>query len=182
MRTLGLPKDGHSETAYGRITGRLATICFVMMLLIGLSSASVLAQGSDDQSLKGLSAVEVLVGNLPDAAKLLGLSKEVIQADVELKLRLASLRVVTPNESLDVPGGPCLYVNVSVTDGGQAAVVRVELDQNATLARNGVFVVGAKTWDRGRVIARPTADRLRDDVKDLTAQFLNAWLSVNPKR
>jgi hypothetical protein len=32
------------------------------------------------------------------------------------------------------------------------------------------------------VLLHPTAQSIRDDVKDLCDQFLNDWLSVNPKK
>jgi hypothetical protein len=68
-----------------------------MMLLIGLASSSVRAQSRPASlpTLKGIGAVAVLVEYLPTGAKTLGLTEETIQTDVELKLRLAGMRVVT---------------------------------------------------------------------------------------
>jgi hypothetical protein len=68
------------------MTRRLATMCCMAMVLIGISSSSVSAQTYSSATLKGIGAVRVVVEALPDGAKVLGLSREAIQTDVELKL------------------------------------------------------------------------------------------------
>ena len=62
----------------------------------------------------------------------------------------------------------------------QAAGITVELYQFARLVRNGepAFVT---TWGLAGVIANPSAQGIRDHIKDRVDIFLNAWLSVNPK-
>ena len=125
-------------------------------------------------------AVWVVVEGLPDDAKKLGLSEETIQTDVELKLRLAGMRVVTEQEGLKLTGGPHLYVNVNVV--GLAARIDVELLQNASLERTGQWAAAVSTWDVGFLSSNPSGEYIRDRTKDLVDQFLNAWLSVNPKK
>jgi hypothetical protein len=110
----------------------------------------------------------VLVEDLPDGAKVLGLTKDAIQTDVELKLRLAGMRVVTTQEEVaKLPGSPSLYVNVNVSDSrAGAASVDVELDQNAVLERNGKFTIGVTTWTTGTVIVNPSVQGIRNWIKD----------------
>jgi hypothetical protein len=104
---------------------RLPTICLLALLSIQLASLPGQAQDSERtrESLRGISALEVVVEDLPDGAKLLGLTKESIQTDVELKLRLAGIRVVTQKEDLQLPGMPTLYVGVNLTNGAGAGRV-----------------------------------------------------------
>ena len=168
------------------MTRRLATMYLLMALLIGVNSPFVWAQDTEDrrETLKGMSAVEVLVESLPDGAKVLGLTEESIQTDVELKLRLAGMRVLKPEEWTKTPGFPYLYVEVSVLaakDGSTACYIAVELHQNALLERNGQFVAGATTWDTSFIGLNQDAQDIRNKVKDHIDKFLNAWLSVNPK-
>jgi hypothetical protein len=157
-----------------------------MMLLVGTSSPAARAQDTKPQnaSLKGITAVYVLVEDLPDGAKVLGLTKDAIQTDVELKLRLAGMRVVTTQEEwAKLPGSPSLYVNVNVSDSSaRAASIDVELDQNALLELNSHFAIGVTTWSTGAVIVNPSVEGTRDWIKDDVDKFLNAWLSVNPKK
>jgi hypothetical protein len=166
------------------MTRRLATICLMTIFLIGLTSLSVQAQASNPRvaTLKGISAIFVLVEDLPNAAKVLGLTEDAIQTDVELKLRLAGMRVVTRGEMGALPGQPDLYIEVNLTRGAEAASIDVELQQNALLPRNGQLVPSATTWSHSGAISAPTAQVIRDMIKDFVDTFLNAWLSVNPKK
>ena len=86
---------------------RLATMCLAVTIAVGTTSSPVVAQDNNFSraTLKGISIVPVVVENLPPGASALGLTKDVIQTDVELKLRLAGMRVVTPGDSANLPGG-----------------------------------------------------------------------------
>jgi hypothetical protein len=164
---------------------RLATTCLAIMFLVGITSPVMRAQDAKPQnaSLKDITAVYVLVEDLPDGAKVLGLTKDSIQTDVELKLRLAGMRVATRDEYFKLPGSPSLYVNVNVSDSSaRAASIDVELDQNALLERTGALAVGVTTWSASRVIANPSTQFVRESIKDEVDKFMNAWLSVNPKK
>jgi hypothetical protein len=166
------------------MTRRLATIWLVTVFLVGIASLSIQAQDDEvfNASLKGISAVFVWVEPLPSGAKELGLSEEIIQTDVELKLRLAGMRVVKQEEGVKLPGSPYVYVRVTVTDGAGVADINVNLRQNVLLARNRQFALAAETWSKGFLMVLPTSQRIRVEVKDLVDKFLNAWLSVNSKK
>jgi hypothetical protein len=150
---------------------------------LGAASRSTPAQDDTVRAtLKGITAVFVLVESLPDGAKKLGLSDETIQSDVELKLRLAGLRVVTVQEGLQVPGSPYLYVNLNVMDDAGAASIEIDFNQDATLERNGQHASGVTTWHKGMVVQLPSGQGTREHIKDLTDAFLNDWLAANPKK
>jgi hypothetical protein len=155
------------------------------MLLIGVSASGAYGQSDDELSrstLRGIGAVYVLVESLPDGAKVLGLTRESIQTDVELKLRLAGMRIVTEQESHKAPGGPVLYVQVGMTNNGLASFTDVALRQDVTLQRNGMPAVFVATWNASVIAMNQDDKEIRNTVKDLVDQFLNAWLSVNPKK
>src|SRR5260370_9840270 len=98
------------------MTRRLATICLMTMLLVGFRSPSASAQGDKYSvaTLKGISAVYVVVESLDDA-KVLGLEADTIRTDVELKLRLAGMRVVKEKEGIKFTGSPHVYVRTTWT-------------------------------------------------------------------
>lgn len=166
------------------MTRLLAMICIAAIFSIGLTAASIHAQDTELRrgSLQGINAISVEIESLSDGAKLLGLSKDDIRTDVELKLRLAGIRVVTEKEVIGLPGMPSLYVMATVTESGKAVSINVQLVQNVHLERNGQLAVGATTWDVGAVGVNLTAQDIRDKIKDLVDTFVNAWLSVNPKK
>jgi hypothetical protein len=118
--------------------------------------------------------MSVNVEDLSGGAKLLGLTAETIQTDVELKLRLAGMRVVTNKEVIELPGMPTLYVDAQVLSNAKAVSIRVELQQNVLLERNGQHAVGVTTWDVGAVGMNLAAQDIRDKIKDLVDTFLNA--------
>ncbi len=133
-------------------------------------------------TLKGIDTLFVVVENLSDAAKALNLTTDVIQTDVELKLRLAGIHVVKLQVGAKLSGSPYLYVNVTATEDHRAAYVDVELDQDATLVRNSTYAQGVTTWSTGVILSNASGQDVRNYIKDHIDKFLNDWLSVNPKK
>jgi hypothetical protein len=164
----------------------LYTALFVLFLL-----STPLAHALDTEitrrSLRGLKGVEVTIENLPPDVEQNGLTVSVIRTDVELKLRQAGIPVLPASPGTATP---YLYVNVSATldrdRGIWAFVIRAELKQDAVSVRDpSVLLPGVTTWDVGTVggvTKQSFRTLMRDDVKDLVDQFLNAYLSVNPKK
>jgi hypothetical protein len=164
------------------MTRRLATTCLMTMLLLGFSAPPLPAQSDfENVTLKGISSIFVLVEDLPSGARALGLTRDAIQTDVDLKLLLAGMPVVTPEDGTKLPGEPYLWVQVTVTGESQAANIAVAVRQDVRLERNGDHAFGAATWEMNLTIANPTAQDIRDYNKDIVDRFLNAWLSVNPQ-
>jgi hypothetical protein len=162
---------------------RLAMICLTMTLLVGISSPTVRAQTTyENDTLKDINALFVIVEDVSSGATELGLTKEILQTDVELKLRLAGISVVTKEAGIKLPGAPYLWVQVTVTEAAHAANIAVAVRQDVRLERNDGLAFGASTWDVNLTVASPTAQGIRDYNKDIIDKFLNAWLSVNPKK
>ena len=163
---------------------RLTTMCLMTMFLIGVSNPSAQAQhsGATRTELKGMSAVYVVVEELSDSAKALGLAAGDIQTDVELQLVLAGMHVVSREEGQKLPGRPFIYIRITLTKSAEAAYVAVELDEDAQLERNNQRAFRVTTWDTGTITAHPTAQILREEVKDDVGAFLNDRLAVNPSK
>src|ERR1700680_4278418 len=100
------------------MTKILTMMCFMAMFLVGVNSTSGQTQGNDPYvgTLKGIAAVFVVVEDLPNkGADTLGVTRESVQTDVELKLRMSGMRVVPSMEELfKVPGAPIIMVQVNV--------------------------------------------------------------------
>jgi hypothetical protein len=152
----------------------------LLSLAVMLPISTRAQSNSSADSLRGIKSVFVLLEELPLGANKIDLTKDSIQTDVELKLRLAGLKVL-PATQVSQAEVPVVYVTVNLTDDASAASVTVQIAEDALLARNAQPVADVFTWQRSIVIARPSADGIREDVKDLTDSFLNDWLSVNPK-
>jgi len=164
---------------------RMATgVATVLAMIFLIASHSVRADDSrlSRETLKDVRVISVMVEDLPDSAKILNISKDAIQTDVELKLRLAGMRVVPEQEGERLLGSPVLYVNLNVADDGKAADIKVDMQQNALLERNKLWTPRITTWSTGILVSNPTSERIRNLIKDRVDDFLNAWLSVNPKK
>jgi hypothetical protein len=131
----------------------------------------------------------VLVETLKPEVEENGLTKTAIQTDVELKLRQAGIPVLDAKDpklpKLEVAA---LEINVNIvtsSDGIWVFTVSVALGQNVRLVRDpSIIGVFANTWDvveTGRV-GKPNVRELRDLIKDGVDTFINAYLSVNPKK
>lgn len=102
---------------------------------------------------------------------------------MELKLRLAGIKVLTKEERLATMGKPTLYLNIGALhrQPGQkhAHNISLKLQQIVRLVRNG-DLADATTWSIGSV-GYGDLPFIRNGVEDQVDQFINAWLSVNPK-
>jgi len=140
------------------------------------------------QALSGLNSLQVTVEEIRPDAEEDGLSKTVIQTDVELRLRKAGMRVVsTDEERLKIPGCPWLYVDVQTAKieaiGFYVYSVRIELYERVLLERGPGLRTIAKTWSTGGGIGwvrQALVRNLREYVADSVDEFLNSWLAANP--
>ncbi len=143
-----------------------------------------LARADTHDTLKGISGVHVRVEFFHEDAQRAGFNEQTFQTDVELKLRLAGIKVQTQKEWFATPGTPYLYLNVisfHEQRGENAAFnISLELKEQVSLVRNPATRVFATTWSDGK-LGYGDLQYARDSVKDVVDQFINAWLSVNPQ-
>jgi len=145
--------------------------------------------GQDEEytrlTLKGLKGVRVVVEDLSTGAEAGGLTRSLVQTDVELRLRDAGIRVVSPREL----GEPYLYVVIHAERVFQqslyATLIRVSFRQNAVLERDrAITAYGAETWSAGSVeifSSEKMSRGTRDELGDLVDRFCKAYLSENTK-
>ncbi len=131
-------------------------------------------------SLRGLKTVQVIVERgVTDATGELPTST--LQTEVELKLRLAGIEVKAGRDSH-------LHICVQLLQLQRADhcvySVKVELNQAASLTRDSTIFLPMRTWHTeliGVVEAKKLNEAVQDAVGDLMDQFVNAYLSVNPR-
>jgi len=163
------------------------------LLFLSVTAVSPLLGQGDDEStrktLAGLHGVRVVVRmSDSDETRTPGLSQSQLQTDVEIKLRQAGITVLSQQEA---PSGPTLGVNVSLLNvssptnplGIYAVSLTVELHQWVRLTRNPSVTVWVSTWSTtGQFGTTAHLSSVRDIVRDMTDQFINAYLAANPKR
>lgn len=161
--------------------------CGAVALILSLFCGNAFAY--DDEfsrpTLKGLKGVHVLVESLKEDIVKAGLNKETIQTDVELKLRLAGIPVLTREECVEEPGSPYLYVIAGVLKSelcGYIVKLDVEVKQEVRLVRSPAIQKDAATWSVGGFGRTSDLKGIRECIKDQVDIFINAYLSVNPKK
>ena len=159
----------------------------VLVVVLSLVVPSWPALGTDHPmtraTLKGLSGVQVVVEGFDEENRRAGFNVRTFQTDVELKLRMAGIKVLSEKKSWSAPVQPYLYVQVAsmADEPGEIAayLIRLQLDQGVRLVRAKTFAFAA-TWSVSW-LGQGSVQNVRDRLKDRVDLFLNAWLSVNPK-
>jgi len=146
------------------------------------------ADKSEIESLRGLTGVFVAVEKLDNEIKReLPFDEDQIRADVELKLRMAEIKVFSKEKRFESPGSPCLYVNLNALLVPEIDTIyyalNISLEQAVYLERNLKRHPSAVTWWSGSVgaVGKNWASKIRDSIKDKIDRFINDHLSVNPK-
>jgi hypothetical protein len=140
-------------------------------------------------TLRGVSSVYVLVEKLDQAIEQMGLTRVALRTDVELQLRQYGIKVLDSDEWMATPTAPDLYLKVNVMPLTEdpipvlAVSIEVRLDQQVWLVRDPTVRCSAATWHTSTVWRIPRARLLamREVVKDQVSKFINDYLAVNPK-
>jgi hypothetical protein len=160
----------------------LASLSLALLLFLATSADAEMV-GDDRFTLQGLQGVHVIVEKFSERAERAGFDTGAIRTDVELRLRMAGIRVHSNEESAATPPAAFLYVNVaSLQDAPSqkaAFALTIHLKQVVVLL-NGKTTVAA-TWSTGTV-GYGDIRYVREALKDHTDEFINDWLSVNPKK
>ena len=163
---------------------------FLFVVMIFLLSCSGRMENSElvveeKETLRGLKGVYVLVENLSPDIEEDELKLSTIQTNVELKLRMAGIKVLTREESSKELGIPFLYVqlNIMKSSGSYVFSILIELREWVYLTRDTTIECTATTWRNGTVgvAGSRNLDFIRDSIKDYVDKFINDYLSMNPK-
>jgi len=150
----------------------------VVLILTLLLTAPVIAQEhiTEDESLSGLTQIQLVVEKLPASAEAFSLSKGIIELEVTQQLQKAGIKVLSLEERKEHPRRPYVYVNcnlIYVEDIGLVSFsIDVEVHQRVTL------VTGEKaqglTWAKsylGLAGTSKASQRIRSVVKDYVHIF-----------
>lgn len=167
---------------------RWIVLIFMVVALVSLGS-SVFAQGSDEASrdtLRDLQGIYILVERLrPEIERTGKLTENQLRMGTELKLRKSDIKVLSLKESLRMPGMPYLYVYVNVFKSKHRSLyvynITVALVQAVSLIRAPNVSRLAITWSVSGIGAVRELERIRGRTEGLVDDFIDAYLSVNPK-
>lgn len=137
--------------------------------------------------LQGLQQLYVIVHNPAAEAKKIKLTAEAVQRVVELKLKMAGIRVLTPDESLRAVGAPFLSVNIGmrVREGILFGDIAIAVHEQACLHRDSAACGGFITWQTSGVFttkSKKAAQWLQDKINDSLDLFLQDYFTANPRK
>jgi hypothetical protein len=154
----------------------------VMVFSVG-RNAFAFDNETSRERIRGITGIHVAIFVQPFFLEYESLSKSKIQTDVESELRLAGIKVLTKQELKKEKRQPVFYIYINGMKGpGNILVyeVSVRLMQDASLVHRPNFTFLAPTWEVG-TIGFGDRKNIQTDIKDKVDQFINAYLSVNPK-
>jgi len=162
------------------------TIAIFSLSLVSLVQA--INGKSNQATLRGLKGVGVLVEKLPAEVEKEGLNRLQLQLEVESKLRMAGIKVLTREEVFKTPGEPHLYINVNVNVAKtESDIYPYSIDmlliQQVSLLRDPNLTTFAVTWSKGGVgsIGKTILSQLQEYVREMVDIFIKAYLEENPK-
>jgi len=150
----------------------------------------------EEDTLRGVKEFGIMINEIPDAFQKAGLTKEKLRTDIALKLRLAGIKVLPTvemglinwkSEDRAVSFAPHLDVYIfgdKVTElrGTYFYSVQVSFTQMALIQREPSISLPLPSWRALPVIGfGKDIEYIRQVVKDQVDEFLNAYLSANPK-
>jgi hypothetical protein len=161
----------------------LFLLCFVGMLSIA-GVAFGQTRDEDKEILRGLDKVRVVVERLKAEIEQDGLFVSTLQNDMELKLTLAGIKVLTEDECLQIPCVAGLYLNVDAFKHakGYTYRIRLALREPVVALRKQLRVTATTFRMHDELGMTEDLSQIREEARDLLDKFIEVWQSVNPKK
>ena len=170
----------------------MKSIVLALTFLLAISSAASAQFAPTTENLRGLKGVRLMVmlAKYPhrlDEAQRPELLK-IVEADAIAKFQKAGIPLSQSRyvDEISKAGDPRLVINVPMDEPNSSVSVttEVELFQKVRLSRDPSIETDAVTWSRAGSVGGPGQRylRIRQQIAELIDQFIQDYLSVNPKQ
>jgi hypothetical protein len=138
----------------------------------------------DNRSLRGVKGIKVTISLSNEDS---GVTTYQLQNDVELRLRVAGIKVDSDTIATLLVTVVIMKIEPSPSSNviGRYGTVQLSMKQPVRLSRDPTVSLTAATWESGVMYLHGGADdfgrRCRDAVHDFTDAFVNNYLSVNER-
>ena len=160
-----------------------ASLGACVMVAVSTSSFAFIKQGEEDV-LRGLGAVTVKVERLRAEIEQDGLFASTLQSDVEMKLRLAGIKVLSEEQAMESPASPYLYLFVDAFKHSEGYIYRIQLSlrEPVMVLRTHTKLFATTLRIRDELGITFFLSEIRGEAQDLVDEFLKAWEMVNRKK
>ncbi|MEW6262522.1 MAG: hypothetical protein AB1641_05540 [Thermodesulfobacteriota bacterium] len=164
---------------------KLIGVSLVLGVILVLAAQALAAQLKEEELevLRDLPGVRVEVERLKPEIERDGLYCGTLQTDVELKLQMVGIKVLSEEEWLKTTGSPYLYLHIDVLKYSKGYVYRIHLalreKVNMTRKHLQVFATTMRMPVRFGVTKRLA--NIREETDDIIDIFINNWMEANAK-
>ena len=157
----------------------------VLLGVVLFAHAAAAQRLEPSQTLRGLPGLHVVVAELREGARELGLDRTLIRTAIETKLTKGGIRILAEDEWVEHPAAPYLWVHVHhLSAVGLADLiafdVTIELRQTVGVWGGGrTDAITLQTGFLGIVGSALAGDAIREQIDQQMDQIVGAWRTAN---
>lgn len=160
----------------------------VSAVLLGILTISTHAMAhlnaADRELLRGLDGFRLAVDRIRPDIERDGLFRSTLQEDMELRLRMGGVKILSEEEAEKKPDAPCLYLHVDALKCslGYVYKIRLSLMEPVKLVRNNVKIAATVLRIPDELGITSNLSEIRDAAGDSVDEFVKEWKAANPKK
>jgi hypothetical protein len=162
---------------------RIWGLTTVILLGAVLSTAYAFLSTDEKEILKGVDRVRIEVARFKPEIERDGLFRSTLQKDMELKLQLAGMKILSEDEAPNSSNCLCLYLDIDALKCSIGYVYRVQviLKEMVTLARKPVKSIGTTYSTPDHFSISQSLSEIRENARDVVDEFIKEWMEANLK-
>jgi hypothetical protein len=164
---------------------KMVSVFVIVLGALALSShAWAHFSAAERELLRGLDGLRLAVERIKPEIERDGLFRDILLTDMELRLRMAGIKVLSEEEAESKPDAPCLYLYVDAMKCslGYVYTLRLSLKEPVKLTRNNMKVSATVLRVPGELGITAHLSEIRDAAGDFVEEFVKAWKAANPKK
>jgi len=164
---------------------RRVFVCAMVLGVLAVSTHALAAlSAAERELLRGLDGFRLAVERIKPEIERDGLFRSILLSDMELRLRIAGIKVLSEEEAEGKPDAPALYLYVDAMKCslGYVYTLRFSLMEPVKLTRNNMKVSATVFRVPGELGITPHLSEIRDAAGDFVEEFIKAWKTANQKK
>lgn len=164
---------------------KLMFVAAVLLAILSLPThAMARLSAADLELLRGLDGFRLAVDRIRPDIERDGLFRSTLQEDMELRLRMGGMKVLSEEEAEKKPDAPLLYLHVDALKCslGYVYKVRLALMEPIRLVRNHVKTTATVLRIPDELGITSNLSEIRDAAGDVVDEFVKAWKAANSKK